>query len=35
LYREPSLWEQGRKYFLTGIAVIVVQAFLIVGCLFR
>jgi len=31
LYREPSLWEQGRKYFLTGIAVIVVQALLIFG----
>jgi PAS domain S-box-containing protein len=31
LYREPSLWEQGRKYFLTGIAVIVVQAVLIFG----
>src|ERR1700758_1799152 len=31
LYREPSLWEQGRKYFLAGIAVIVVQALLIFG----
>jgi len=29
--REPTLWEQGRKYFLTGIAVIVVQALLIFG----
>ena len=31
LYREPSLWEQGRKYFLTGIAVILIQASLILG----
>jgi len=29
LFREPTLWEQGRKYFLIGIAVIVVQALLI------
>jgi PAS domain S-box-containing protein len=29
--REPTLWEHGRKYFLTGIAVIVVQALLIFG----
>jgi PAS domain S-box-containing protein len=29
LYRQPTLWEQGRKYFLTGIAVIFVQAVLI------
>jgi len=27
--REPTLWEQGRKYFLTGITVIIVQAVLI------
>ena len=31
LFREPSLWEQGRKYFLAGIAVIVVQGLLIFG----
>jgi len=31
LYRQPSLWEQGRKYFLAGIAVILVQAALIFG----
>jgi PAS domain S-box len=31
LYREPSLWEQGRKYFLAGIALIVVQALFIFG----
>lgn len=31
LYREPTLWEQGRKYFLGGIAVIVVQSLLIFG----
>ena len=29
LYREPSLWEQGRKYFLAGIAVIAIQSVLI------
>jgi len=29
LFREPTLWEQGRKYFLTAIAVILIQAFLI------
>ena len=29
LYREPSLWEQGRKYFLAGIAVIAFQSVLI------
>lgn len=31
LYREPTLWEQGRKYFLAGIAVIVLQSLLIFG----
>ena len=31
LYREPTLWEQGRKYFLAGIAVIVAQSLLIFG----
>jgi len=31
LYREPSLWEQGRKYFLSGIALIIVQALFIFG----
>ena len=31
LYREPSLWEQGRKYFLAGIALIVVQSLFIFG----
>jgi PAS domain S-box-containing protein len=31
LFREPALWEQGRKYFLAGIALIVVQALLIFG----
>ncbi len=29
LFREPTLWEQGRKYFLTAIAVIVVESLLI------
>ena len=31
LYREPTLWERGRKYFQIAIAVIVVQALLIFG----
>jgi PAS domain S-box-containing protein len=31
LYREPSLWEQGRKYFLGAIAVILIQSLLIFG----
>jgi len=29
--RPPTLWEQGRKYFLAGITLIVVQALLIFG----
>ena len=29
LFREPTLWEQGRKYFLAGIAVILLQSLLI------
>ncbi len=29
MFREPTLWDQGRKYFLAGIAVIAVQSFLI------
>ena len=29
LYREPTLWERGQKYFLAAIGVIVVQALLI------
>jgi len=31
LYREPSVWEQGKKYFLAGIAVILIQSLLIFG----
>ena len=31
LYREPTLWERGRKYFIAGIAVILVQTFLILA----
>lgn len=31
LFREPNLWEQGRGYFLAGIAVIVIQSLLIFG----
>ena len=29
LFREPSLWERGRKYFLAGIGLILVQSLLI------
>ena len=29
LYREPTLWQRGRKYFLTGIAIIFLQALFI------
>jgi PAS domain S-box-containing protein len=29
LFREPTLWEQGRKYFLAALAVIVLQSLLI------
>ena len=35
LYREPTLWERGRKYFLAATAVIVVQALLIFGLLWQ
>jgi PAS domain S-box-containing protein len=35
LYREPTFWERDRKYFLVGIAVIVVQTLLIVGLLWQ
>ena len=31
LYREPTLWERGRKYFLAAVAIIVVQSMLIFG----
>ena len=31
LFREPTLWEQGRKYFLSGLAIILVQTSLILG----
>jgi PAS domain S-box-containing protein len=31
LYREPTLWERGRKYFLAAIGVIALQALLIFG----
>lgn len=26
LYREPTLWQRGRKYFLTGVVIILLQA---------
>jgi PAS domain S-box-containing protein len=29
--REPTLWERGRKYFIAGIAIIIVQSLLIFG----
>ena len=35
LYREPTLWERGRKYFIPAIALIVVQALLIIGLLWQ
>ena len=35
LYREPTLWERDRRYFLPGIAVIVLQASLILGLLWQ
>ena len=35
LYREPTLWERGRKYFLAGIAMMVVQSLLIFGLLWQ
>jgi PAS domain S-box-containing protein len=35
LYREPTLWERGRKYFLVGMAVIIAQALLIFGLLWQ
>jgi PAS domain S-box-containing protein len=31
LYREPTLWERGRKYFLAAIAIIIFQTMLILG----
>jgi PAS domain S-box-containing protein len=35
LFREPTLWEQGRDYFLVAIAVIAVQALLIIALLWQ
>jgi PAS domain S-box-containing protein len=31
LFREPTLWEQGRKYFLSALAIILAQTSLILG----
>ena len=31
LFREPTLWQRGRKYFILGLAIIVIQTLLIVG----
>jgi PAS domain S-box-containing protein len=35
LYKEPSLWERGRKYFLLGIGVVAIQALLLIGLLWQ
>jgi PAS domain S-box-containing protein len=35
LYREPTLWERGRKYILAAIAMIVAQTLLIIGLLWQ
>jgi PAS domain S-box-containing protein len=35
LNREPTLWERGRKYFLAGIAIMLVQTLLILGLLWQ
>jgi PAS domain S-box-containing protein len=35
LYREPTLWDQGRKYFLAAIVIIVSQGLLIFGLLWQ
>jgi PAS domain S-box-containing protein len=35
LFREPGLWDRGRKYFLLGLSVIVVQTALILGLLWQ
>jgi PAS domain S-box-containing protein len=35
LYREPGLWERGRRYFVAGITVILVQALLILGLIWQ
>jgi PAS domain S-box-containing protein len=35
LYKEPTLWERGRKYFLVGIAVIALQALLLIVLLWQ
>jgi PAS domain S-box-containing protein len=35
LYREPTIWERDRRYFIAGIGVIAVQALLIIGLLWQ
>ena len=35
LYREPTLWDRGRKYFFAGIGVVAVQSLLIIGLLWQ
>lgn len=35
LYRQPTVWEQYRKYVVAGVVVIVVQALLIIGLLWQ
>jgi PAS domain S-box-containing protein len=35
LFREPTLWERGKKYFLAGLVLIALQALLIFGLLWQ
>jgi PAS domain S-box-containing protein len=35
LYKEPTLWEHGKKYFLIGIGVIAIQALWLIGLLWQ
>jgi PAS domain S-box-containing protein len=35
LFREPGLWERGRKYFLLGLSIILCQAVLIAGLVWQ
>lgn len=35
LYKEPTLWERGKKYFLIGIGVIAIQALWLIGLLWQ
>jgi PAS domain S-box-containing protein len=35
LYREPTLWDRGRKYLVAGMGVVAVQSLLIIGLLWQ